>query len=135
MKGRKRKQEKKVKAVSRVPVRKSELDLEARPFNLFEYLQERMNPFFKLPLFEEIGKGLLERAVSPRGDVFEEGKSSVVKAEIPGVKKEEFSVSISDDSVTIKGERKQAREAKGKDFYRSECAYGSFQRSVLCLIE
>ena len=72
----------------------------------------------------------MEKVFSPRIDVFEEGETVVVKAEIPGVKKEEISVSISDDSVTIKGERKQAREEKRKDFYQSECAYGSFQRSV-----
>lgn len=130
MKGRRRKQENKPKVVTRVPVRRSEFDLMARPFSLFEDLQERMSQFFRLPFFEETRRGLMERVVSPRVDVFEEGKNLVVKAEIPGVKKEEISVSISDDSVTIKGERKQAREEKGKDFYRSECAYGSFQRSV-----
>lgn len=130
MKGRKQRQEKKNKVVAGVPVPRSEFDLRAKPFSLFGDLQERMDQFFKLPFFEETRKGLMERVVSPRVDVFEEGKSVVVKAEIPGVKKDEISVSISDDSVTIKGERRQAREEKGKDFYRSECAYGSFQRSI-----
>ena len=115
MKGRKRKQKKKAKVVTGVPVPRSEFDLMARPFSLFADLQERMNQFFKLPF-----------VFSPRVDVFQEGKTLIVKAEIPGIKKDEISVSISDDSVTLKGERKQAREQKGKGFYRSECALWKF---------
>lgn len=133
MKGRRRKQEKqerKPKVVEGVPVRRSEFDMLWRPFSLFTDLQERMNQFFKHPFFEEAARGLKERGFSPKVDVYEEGKMLVVKAEVPGLKKEEFSVSISDDHLTIKGERKQEREIKGKDFYRSERAYGSFQRMV-----
>ena len=129
MRGRRRKQEKKPKVVEGVPVRRSEFDMTRRPFSLFTDLQERMNQFFKFPLFEEMGK-FTEKVNSPRIDIYDEGKTLVVKAEIPGAKKEEISLSVSEDFLTIKGERKQAREEKGKDFYRSECAYGSFQRSV-----
>ena len=129
MRGRRRKQEKKPKVVEGVPVRRSEFDLMAKPFSLFGDLQERMNQFFKFPFFEEMGR-FTERVYSPRIDIYDEGKILVVKAELPGAKKEEISLSVSEDFLTIRGERKQAREEKRKDFYRSECAYGSFQRSV-----
>lgn len=129
MKGRKQRQEKKTKVVTGVPVPRSEFDLMAKPFSLFADLQERMNQFFKFPFFEEMGR-LTGRGYFPRIDVYDEGKILVVKAELPGAKKEEISLSVSEDLLTIKGERKQAREEKRKDFYRSECAYGSFQRSV-----
>jgi HSP20 family protein len=130
MKGRKRKDEKKAKVVTGVPVRKSEFDLMAKPFSLFGDFQERMNQFFRLPFFEEARRELAGRMFSPSVDIYDEGKTLVVKAELPGVKKEEISVSVSEDFLTIKGERKRAREEKGKNFYRSESAYGNFQRSV-----
>lgn len=130
MKKRKRKEAKKPEVVKGIPVRRGELDLWRDPIDLFAGIQERMNQLMKFPLFEDTRRALTGRMFSPKVDIYEEGKSLVVKAEVPGLKKEEISVSISEDSLTIKGERRQAREAKGKDFYRSECAYGSFQRSV-----
>ena len=130
MKKRKRKQEKKLEVIKGVPVRRGELDLWRDPFDLFAGIQERMNQLMQFPFFEDTRRALTGRTASPKVDIYEDGKLFVVKAEVPGLKKEEISVSISEDSLTIKGERKQVREEKRKDFYRSECAYGSFQRSV-----
>jgi len=62
-------------------------------------------------------------------DIFEEGNDVVVKADMPGVKKEDVDVSLSDDMITIRGERKKEEKVEKKDYFRVERAYGSFTRS------
>ena len=54
----------------------------------------------------------------------------VVKAEIPGLKREEIQVSLSDSLLTISGERKEEVEKKEKGYFYSERSYGSFSRSI-----
>jgi HSP20 family protein len=74
------------------------------------------------------------RAVSdeliPDVDMFESNGDIVLKAELPGMKKEDIEVIFSDGSVTISGEKKQEEEIKRKDYYKWERSYGSFCRSL-----
>ncbi len=70
-----------------------------------------------------------EMEMSFSADIFEEGNDVVVKADMPGVKKEDVDVSLSDDMITIRGERKKEEKVERKDYYRVERAYGSFTRS------
>jgi HSP20 family protein len=67
---------------------------------------------------------------SPSIDVFEKGDNFEVKVELPGMKQEDVDVSVSDDTLTIKGERMPESRVKEDDYYRSEIAYGSFYRSI-----
>ncbi|HSN05483.1 MAG TPA: Hsp20/alpha crystallin family protein [Nitrospira sp.] len=67
---------------------------------------------------------------APSLDVFEEKDELVVRADLPGMNKEEIEVTVTDDVVTIKGEKKKEEEVKEKDYYRRERSYGSFVRSV-----
>jgi HSP20 family protein len=67
---------------------------------------------------------------APSLDVFEEKDEIVVKADLPGMNKEEIEVTVTGDVVTIKGEKKKEEEIKEKDYYRRERSYGSFVRSV-----
>ncbi len=67
---------------------------------------------------------------APSLDVFEEKDELVVKADLPGMNKEEIEVTVTGDVVTIKGEKKKEEEVKEKDYYRRERSYGSFVRSV-----
>jgi HSP20 family protein len=53
----------------------------------------------------------------------------VIKAEIPGMKKEDVNVSITGNTVTISGEKKQEEKVEKKDYYRVERSYGSFCRN------
>ncbi|HTZ40723.1 MAG TPA: Hsp20/alpha crystallin family protein [Syntrophales bacterium] len=62
-------------------------------------------------------------------DIFEDGNDVVVKADMPGVKKEDIDVSLSEDVITIKGERKKEEKVDRKDYYHLERSYGSFSRS------
>ena len=72
-----------------------------------------------------------QKGWAPSIDVFERGNDFEVKVELPGMKQEDIDVSVSDDTLTIKGERKQESNIKDEDYYRSEIAYGSFYRSVV----
>jgi HSP20 family protein len=68
--------------------------------------------------------------ISPSVDMFDKKDEIVVKAEIPGVEKENISISLSDNMLTIKGEMKKEEEVKEEDYYYSERSYGSFSRSL-----
>lgn len=66
----------------------------------------------------------------PSLDVYEEKDSVVVKAELPGMKKEDVGVNLAGENLTIKGEKKEDKEVKEDDYYRRERSYGSFLRTV-----
>lgn len=68
--------------------------------------------------------------ISPSIDVFEEGDFVVVKAELPGMKKEDLSVDFSNGAVTISGEKKQEEKVDQKNYHMIERSYGSFTRSL-----
>jgi len=65
----------------------------------------------------------------PRVDIAETDKEFIIKAELPEVKKDEVSVTVDNGVLTLRGERKQEKEEKGKKFHRVERFYGSFTRS------
>ena len=67
---------------------------------------------------------------SPEIEVREEGNNMVVCADLPGVKKDDIKVEVTDQGLIIRGERKQEHEEKRQGFYRSERSYGSFSRLV-----
>jgi HSP20 family protein len=67
---------------------------------------------------------------SPVIDMYDNKDEIVVKAEIPGMKKEDVHVSITEDSVSIKGEMKKEEEVKEDDYYYSERSFGGFSRTL-----
>ena len=67
---------------------------------------------------------------SPQIETFQRGDQFVVRADLPGMKKENVNVELTDDSLTIEGERRDEREEDREGFYRSERSYGSFCRVV-----
>jgi HSP20 family protein len=86
----------------------------------FSFLRPSMWPRMGMPDMEE---------VQPSIDIFEEGDNVVVKAEIPGMKKEDIDVNLTDNMVTISGEKKKEEKVEKKNYYRLERSYGSFYRS------
>jgi HSP20 family protein len=66
----------------------------------------------------------------PALDVFEEKDELVVKAELPGMEKDNVEVNLTDHTLTIKGEKKKEEEVKEEKYYRSERSYGSFVRTL-----
>lgn len=89
-------------------------DVFRRPFSLMGF------PRLKFPATEEL---------SPSVDIFEEKNDVVVKAELPGIKKEDIDVTLTDDTISIAGEKKKEHEVSKKNYHRWECSYGSFSRT------
>lgn len=93
------------------------------PFRELEELQERVNRLFQ----ERTSRGGA-RAWAPVVDVYEDENSIVVRAELPGMKREDIDIEITHDSLTISGERKFDADEK-QNFLRVERPYGAFSRS------
>ena len=66
----------------------------------------------------------------PAVDLYEDKDAVVVKAELPGMTKDDIQVNITDHMLILKGEKKKDEEVKEKEYYRSERIYGAFTRSV-----
>jgi HSP20 family protein len=66
----------------------------------------------------------------PALDVFEKEGKFHVQAELPGMTDKDIEIEITDDALTISGEKRDEREVKEDNYYRSERSYGSFRRQV-----
>lgn len=98
-----------------------------------------MNPFAMMRRFTEDMEKMLGPASAemtqiaewrPAIEVKEEKDKLFLKADLPGVKQDDVKVSVTDGMLTVEGERKHEKEAKGEGYYRSERAYGHFCRSI-----
>lgn len=67
---------------------------------------------------------------SPQIESFQRGDQFIVRADLPGLKKEDVNIEVSDDSIVIQGERREEHEEDREGYYRSERSYGSFYRTV-----
>jgi HSP20 family protein len=67
---------------------------------------------------------------APALDVYDQKDDLIVKAEIPGLSKDEIEISLEGNILTIKGEKKKEEEVKEEDYYRSERSYGAFSRGI-----
>jgi len=113
-----------------IPWRQKESEWDS--FRELEAIQNAMNRMFESSLtrWGDRDVGLLEGAWSPAIDIYDSKDSIVVKADIPGMTKDEIEVSVHGDTLVIKGEKKQEQEEKGKDYIRAERFYGAFNRVV-----
>ncbi len=100
----------------------------------------RWDPFSDIVQFrDEVGrwfdaldkkKDVQKTAVwTPDVDIKETDKEIQIKADLPGMKKEDIDISVDEDQLVIKGERIEEEEEKDKDYIRVERSYGSFYRS------
>jgi HSP20 family protein len=78
----------------------------------------------RLPGRREVAEG----AWIPLLDLEETKDDFVIRAEIPGMKKEDVKISLTGDKLRISGERSREKEEKGKTYHRMERAYGRFER-------
>lgn len=102
------------------------------PFRDLMNLQERINRAFNDTARSASAKSdedFDSQTWAPVVDIRETGEKYVIKAELPGLKKEDISIDIGDNTLTIKGERKFENEESRKDYIRIERSYGSFARS------
>lgn len=100
-------------------------------FDPFRQFEDRFRRFFEgfepLRTFGEENWSLA--TWSPACDIYETDDEIVVKAELPEVKKEDVHVSIENNALTIRGERKFSEETKKENWRRVERSYGEFMRS------
>jgi HSP20 family protein len=73
--------------------------------------------------------------LAPRVDVFEEEGDLVVKAEVPGVPKDDIEVTVKDGVLSLHAETKKEEEKKERGYYRREMHYGAFTRQVALPVE
>lgn len=112
-----------------MPVRRGDYE----PFHDF---QRQMNRLFDeflgdFPLAARWSEpGLVAAGFSPRVDVAETDKDIKVSAELPGMDEKDITVEMDETSMTIRGERKEEKEDKGKNWYTREQSYGSFHRVI-----
>ncbi len=93
-------------------------------------LRDEIDRLFDSPLSELTRTSQLLSGYTPALDVYEEKENFVVKAELPGMKKEEIEVSFHDGSLSISGERKSESKHEEAEVYRAERFFGRFQRTV-----
>ena len=67
---------------------------------------------------------------APEIELYQRNNELVVRADLPGMKKEDVSVEIGEEQITISGERRQEQESERGGVYRSERRYGTFQRTI-----
>jgi len=67
---------------------------------------------------------------APEVEVFQKDNELTVRVDLPGLKRDEVSVDITDNTLTIQGERKREHDEEREGFYRSERSYGSFSRVI-----
>ncbi len=101
------------------------------PFRDLLDLQREMNRLFDASLGRRVAKGqdIAETAWVPAVDIYDNKDNLVIKADLPGMTQKDIDVSVEDDVLRIKGEKKKETETKEKNFYRVERTYGVFERS------
>jgi HSP20 family protein len=100
-------------------------------FDPFRQFEDRFRRFFEgIEPFRTAGEEPWSLAAwAPVCDIYETDNEIVVKAELPEVKKEDVYVSIENNVLTIRGERKFSEETKKENYHRVERSYGEFTRS------
>ncbi len=107
--------------------------MNTHPFEDIEKMRSEMDRLWDTFLFGVPQKRDLweETAWLPPADVSETKNEIVVNVEAPGMDPKEFDISLSEGTLTIKGEKKQEKAEEGENFHLVERTYGSFTRSIL----
>lgn len=99
------------------------------PFQDMVSLRDAMDRLFQESFIRPTSRMLAREGVFPM-DVYETDNEFVVKASLPGIKPEDVEITMTGDTLTIKGETKADEEVKQENYYLQERKYGSFVRSV-----
>ena len=96
--------------------------------NLFSLHNEMGRIFGDRFASHEGGTDTEETSWIPTVDISETENGYEIRAELPGVSEADVNVSVTDNLLTVKGEKRQEAETEGKNYHRVERRYGSFQR-------
>lgn len=105
------------------------------PFGFMRRFSEDMDRFFEDFWGRPASLTGTPRAIesftwTPKVEVLRKNDQFIVRADLPGLTKEDVTLEITEEALTIEGERKHEKEEKGEGFYRSERAYGNFYRCI-----
>jgi HSP20 family protein len=96
----------------------------------FSTLQDRMNRIFRESFNPESPEEAVTTAnFAPPVDVYEDEHNITLKIEVPGIDEKDINVSIENNTLTVRGERRFEKDEKEENFHRVERMYGSFTRS------
>lgn len=96
--------------------------------NLFSFPNEMGRVFGDLFASHEDGTDMEKTPWMPTVDISETESGYEIRAELPGISEDDVNVSVTDNVLTVKGEKRQEEETEGKNYHRVERRYGSFQR-------
>jgi HSP20 family protein len=99
-------------------------------FGQLTSLRDEIDRLFEVPLAELARTSQLLSGWTPALDMHEDKDNVYVRAELPGMKKEDIDVSLHNGSLSISGERKNEAELKDAEVYRAERFVGRFQRTL-----
>jgi HSP20 family protein len=100
------------------------------PFRDLRSLQEEVNRLFSTNLTRAFGdEGIGRGAWAPSVDIYENKDQIVLEAELPGMKQEDFDLTIENNVITVRGERRFEKVDDKDNYHRVERSYGSFTRS------
>lgn len=106
------------------------------PWKMFEDFREEMEELWRarnwptFPHFPKLATKATTETWLPSTDVYRTNGDLVVKADLPGLKKEDVEVFVEDGFLVVMGERHEEKEEKEKEYFRCERNYGSFYRRV-----
>jgi HSP20 family protein len=101
-----------------------------RPFEELTSFRKEMDRLWDRFFAERPALDMLERGWEPLLDITETKGDLVIKAELPGMDPKDIDISLTGDTLSIKGEKKQEKEEKEENYYRIERSYGAFSRMV-----
>ena len=114
--------------------RRNDYPLFRSPFEMFRNMSQEMDRIFGAGLLPSWGLSTgfdrPEVLWNPQVDMFERNGKLVVRADLPGLKKDDVKVELRDDILILEGERHEEHQEKDEHFFRSERSYGSFYRAV-----
>ncbi len=101
-----------------------------QPYGAVASLQDSINKLFQDAFSRaNIDEDFALSAWKPLVDIFDKDDAIVIHAELPGVKKEDVSIEVKDNVLTLRGERTESKEIKEDKYYRKERTFGSFHRA------
>ena len=100
------------------------------PFRDLRTLQEEVNRLFSSNLTRGFGEeGIGRGAWNPSVDIYENKDQIVLEAELPGMKQDDFELTVENNVITLRGERQFEKKEESDNYHRVERSYGSFTRS------
>jgi len=101
-----------------------------KPFDELTSFRREMDRLWDRFFSERPALDMLEKGWEPTLDITETKSDLIVKAELPGIDPKEIDISLTGDTLTIKGEKQQEKEEKEENYYRIERSYGIFSRTI-----